>query len=249
MQKGYSITREGFSLIAQALAGGIPITWMGVMMGEGSPVDGTDLADMTELVDPVCAGTTTIPEYHRDRVTMTIEYRSDLNGGVGRDLLIREWGVYAKLGTESDTEPILMVYGSQGDYPAYVGAFTDGARDIRRWPITIRVGPGLAFDMGYSPDAFMTAQDIQQYILFYVLPDLTDKLADLIRIHNLDPESHPDLRVYIQTVEGDLSRLQLQVGTGVIKNPFSVTFETLDGVDVDGVWLKDRAQMAFGEVS
>lgn len=247
-EKGYTITRAGRALIAQSLATGVPVVWTGVIMGEESPPEGTNLADMEQLCAPVAAGTTTVPMYKDDRVYVEVEYRSDLNGGIGRGFTIREFGMYGKLGYIEDEEPTLIVYATEGDYGAPVGDFSKGHRDIRRWPITLVIGAGVSQDLGYSPQAFMTAQDIAEYTEWRIIPDLTAKLLPLIQAHNIDPDAHAGLARRIQTVESDIARLRLQVGTGITTNAFSVTFDSLDGLEVEGVWNRDRAQIAFGSV-
>lgn len=39
--------------------------------------------------------------------------------------------------------------------------------------------------------------------------------------------------------------LQLKIATDVTANPFSVTFESLDGLTVTGVWNADLARIEF----
>lgn len=249
MEKGYTITKAGRQLIAASLATGTPIVWTGVLMGEGVRTeDSPELADMEQLIQPVAAGTSTTPEYKKDRVSMIVEYRSDLNGGIGRGFYVSEFGVYAKLQGEEEEE-VLFVYATQGDYPVWVGAFDDGARDIRRWPLSIVIGAGLSVDIGYSPQAFMTAEDINDYTEFILLPILLERADMRIKAHNVDPDAHAGTSLELQRLKAQVGRLELQMGSGITKNPWTVSFENLDDVEIDGVWNRARGAVCFGAAS
>ena len=89
---------------------------------------------MTELVAPVAEGTSTTPVQDGGTVYMTIEYRSDLNGGLKEGFWLREFGVYAKT---AETDEILLYYATLGDSPQPVNPLKDGRVDIRRYPISI----------------------------------------------------------------------------------------------------------------
>lgn len=249
MEKGYTITKKGRELIAASLATGTPIVWTGILMGEGTRTEESpELADMESLIQPVAAGTSTTPEYKKDRVSMIVEYRSDLNGGIGRGFYVSEFGVYAKLRGE-DEEEVLFVYATQGDYPVWVGAFEDGARDIRRWPLSIVIGAGLSVDIGYSPQAFMTAEDINDYTEYTLRPLLLEHADERIAQHNVNPDAHAGTQRELQRLKATVGRLELQMGSGITKNPFTVSFEDLDAVEIEGVWNKTRGAVCFGAQS
>lgn len=173
-QKGYTITRLGRQLIARSLATGTPMVWTGIMIGQGAPPGDVELPDVEALGNPVAPGTSTVPQYLKDRVSLTVEFRSDMVPG-NKGFYITEFGIFAQL--EGDEEPILFVYGCQGDYPVWVGAYGDGCTDIRRWPITLVIGSGLQVGTGYSPGAFMTAEDIEEYAQTILLPQLADMMG------------------------------------------------------------------------
>ena len=57
-----------------------------------------------------------------------------------------------------------------------------------------------------------------------------------------------NVREYGQEVakmQEDIDILQLKIATNVTANPFSVTFESLDGLTVAGVWNADLARIEF----
>ena len=63
--------------------------------------------------------------------------------------------------------------------------------------------------------------------------------------HDLSPESHKDLRIAAAKMQADIDILQLKIATDVTANPFSVTFESLDGLTVTGVWNADLSRIEF----
>ena len=92
---------------------------------------------------------------------MTIEYRSDLNGGLKEGFWLREFGVYAKT---AETEEILLYYATLGDSPQPVNPLKDGRVDIRRYPISISLALDLNVQVMYNPGAFVSSADAQKII-------------------------------------------------------------------------------------
>lgn len=70
-------------------------------------------------------------------------------------------------------------------------------------------------------------------------------VEERIQEHDLSPESHKDLRIAAAKMQADIDILQLKIATDVTANPFSVTFESLDGLTVTGVWNADLARIEF----
>ena len=95
-QYGCTITKKGRELIAKVLASKTPLTLTRVMMGSGICPDDVFPGDLQDLIEPVAAGTSSTPVYDGDTVHMTVEYRSDMNGGLDHGFWIREFGVFAK---------------------------------------------------------------------------------------------------------------------------------------------------------
>ena len=66
----------------------------------------------------------------------------------------------------------LLYYGTLGDYPQWVSAYSKNGIDTRRFPISITVGEGAVVVIDYSPEAFMTAEDVAQYCVIPYPPKL-----------------------------------------------------------------------------
>ena len=68
---------------------------------------------------------------------------------------------------------------------------------------------------------------------------------DNVPAHNVDPESHPDIRAMLSNHEGRITRLENILLSDITGNPFLITFENLDGLVVTGTWNQAQARMEF----
>lgn len=241
-QYGCTITRRGRNLITKIMAEKMPLTLTRTMVGSGICPEGVFPGDLEDMVEPVAAATSNEPMYDEDTVHMTIEYRSDLNGGLDHGFWIREFGVYAK---DLDGEEVLLYYGTLGDYPQWVSAYSKNGVDTRRFPISITVGEGATVIIDYSPEAFMTAEDVKEYCTVVMLPQFLVEAQKLIDAHNADTEAHPFLQNLNAALDSRLSLLELMYNTDVSGNPFTVTFDSLTGLEVTGVWNTNQKRIEF----
>ena len=241
-QYGCTITRRGRNLITKIMAEKMPLTLTRTMVGSGTCPEGMFPGDLEDQVQPVAAATSNEPMYDEDTVHMTVEYRSDLNGGLDHGFWIREFGVYAR---DLDGEEVLLYYGTLGGYPQWVSAYSKNGVDTRRFPISITVGEGATVIIDYSPEAFMTAEDVHEYCTVVLLPQFLVEAQKLIDAHNADPEAHPFLQNLNAALDSRLSLLELMYNTDVSGNPFTVTFDSLTGLVVTGVWNTTQKRIEF----
>ena len=54
-------------------------------------------------------------------------------------------------------DEVMIYYGSLGDYPQWVSAYNEGAIDIRRYPVTLKVSTDIIVEIAYPALAFMTS--------------------------------------------------------------------------------------------
>ena len=93
----------------------------------------------------------------KDAVSLTVEYRSDMNGGLQEGFSINEYGLFAKTADSAET---LIFYGCLGDHPQWVSPYTPGvAPDIRDYPVTIQISSEVNVQINYHADAFITAEE------------------------------------------------------------------------------------------
>ncbi|MDY4018734.1 MAG: hypothetical protein SOY50_07895 [Ruminococcus callidus] len=70
-------------------------------------------------------------------------------------------------------------------------------------------------------------------------------VEERIQEHDLSPESHKDLRIAAAKLRAEIDLLKLKYDTSISKNPFTVTFGSLDGAIVTGVWNDTLARVEF----
>lgn len=242
MLRGFVITQKGLALLAK-LHSGSTLEITRAMIGEGQVPDGGNLRDLEDLVAPVAQAATTKPVTVGATTSFVVQYRNDLNGGLGRDVNINEYGVFAN---DHDEGEILLYYANLGDYYEPVPA--RGPNEpvtAREYPVSIGVAEGVEVILGYMASAYMTAEDVEAYCSATLLPMLLDRAQDLIDAHNADPEAHPPLQAAIAGINMRLTLLELMFNTDVVGNAFRVNFDTLDGVEVTGVWNQPQARIEF----
>ena len=238
---GFVVTDAGRELIAKLVAGQT-LKISRIMVGTGFVPEGVKPTQLTDLQEPIAAGTSTMPTYDGASVHMIVEYRSDLNGGLEHGFWLREFGVYAM---DPDKGEVMIYYGTLGNYPQYVCSYGKNRVDVRRFPICITIGEGMGVTVEYKYEAWMTAEDVMEYCMTTVLPEFLKEAQKLIDEHNLDPEAHPALRGTISDIDGRLALLELLFNTSVTGNPFLVTFETLEGTTVEGVWNQPSKRIEY----
>lgn len=241
-QYGCTIPRMGRELIAKILAAKMPLTITRVMMGQGTCPDDVFPGDLTDLVEPVAAGTSNEPIYDGDTVHMTVEYRSDLNGGLDHGFWIREFGVFAK---DLDGSEVMLYYGTLGDYPQWVSAYSTTGLDVRRYPVSITVGEGATVIIDYSPEAFMTSEDVSAYCTSTALPEFLVQSQAQIDAHNADAQAHPAILSAYNDLDARMTLMELRYNTEVSGNPFTVTFSDLSSLSVEGVWNASQKRVEF----
>ena len=156
MDYGFTITKQGWRLLAELLTGSqLKITK--VMVGSGKVPDGVNPSEITELVQPVALATSTVPQGENEHVSFIVEYRSDLNGGLQEGFWLNEFGVYAN---DPDGEEILLYYATMGDYPQYVAAYNGQAVDVRRYPVSIALSADPEVNLNYPAGAWVMSEEL-----------------------------------------------------------------------------------------
>ena len=180
--------------------------------------------------------------YFVNQVDFTVEYRNDLHGGLDTEFYLSEIGIFAR---DADGAEVMVYYGTLGDYAIRVQPYVQNGLVIRDFPVSIALSDEPEVVIEYNAGAYMTAQQVADYCTIVVLPMFLAEAATLIVTHNLDPTAHPYLLGLIGQLDSRLSLIELQYGTDVNGNPFRVTFENLDSVDVAGVWNQSQARIEF----
>ena len=241
---GGVVTAKGREVFAQILAARAQLKITDVMFGSGRLPEGTDPRDLTDLVQPVAAGTCSEPNYKGNTVYLTVEYRSDLNGGLSTDFPVNEFGVFMR---DVAGQRVMAYYGSLGDYPQWAKAFTPGgAPDVRRFPVGIEIGEGQEVQLEFSSQLFLTSEDVRALCKNSILPEfLAGDVAAALSAHDADEAAHPALREADAGLDARLSLLEMMYSTIVKENPFTVQFNSLEGLAAAGVWDQIGQRIVF----
>ena len=173
MSYGLVITVEGRKFLAKQVAGAQLIISR-VMVGSGIVPEGTNPAYFTDLIEPVAQATSTLPIAKEDTMSLIVEYRNDLNGGLQEGFWIGEFGIFVRDGEKE----ILAYYGTLGDFPQYVMAYKNGVVDIRRYPVMLKLSDEVEVTLEYLAAAFVTEERMQEFSEKNTIPYLESVLEE-----------------------------------------------------------------------
>ena len=195
---GGAPTKQGLELFTKLALTEDHLRIAGVLVGSGIVSDDVYIGDMTQLVEPVGIGTCSEPIRNGATVNMTVEVRSDLNKDLPNGMTIREFLIQAWDGEAK----IAIYYGCLADYPQYIAPWEEGYLDVRRYPVSIRLAPSVKVDLDDSlPGVVMTIDDIKDYCISTLLPQLLTASQNQIVNHNLAEDAHPALRTKIEKAQ------------------------------------------------
>ena len=158
MEAGFTITKQGWHLLAKLLAGD-KLEISKIMVGSGKVPEGVNPGEITELVRPVALATSTVPQVADKQVSFIVEYRNDLNGGLAEGFWLNEFGVYAN---DPDNGEILLYYATMGNYPQYVAAYNGQAVDVRRYPVVIALSECYNVELKPPAGAWVTFEELAE---------------------------------------------------------------------------------------
>ena len=164
-KQGFVVTAAGRSLFAKLVATLQPVHFTRVMCGTGKLADDADMFGLTDLVSPIVEGTSTLPIYDNDTVSMILQFRSDLNGGLTDTIWLNEYGVFAE---DPDGGEVLVCYGNLGDCPDSLLAYKNGCCSVRDYPITIVIGSISDVTVNYPATAFVTTEVVGLIVAEYL---------------------------------------------------------------------------------
>mgnify|MGYP000854090704 CR=1 FL=1 len=183
---GFTVTDKGRALIAKLVAGK-KLELSKIMVGSGSCPNDTKPRELLDLCMPVAEATSTTPVYDGEKVSMTVEYRSDMNGGLKKGFWLKEFGIYA---VDPDEGEILIYYGSLGDYPQWVSPLSKTGIDVRRFPVCIIIGDDLGVSVDYKCQSWMTAEDVNKYCMETLLPQMLETVKQYISESEANRDGH-----------------------------------------------------------
>ncbi len=160
--EGFVATAAGRRLFAKLGATARPLKFSKVVFGTGSMPEGSqtdDLFKMTALVKPFANGTSTTPVYENNKVSMVLQFRSDMNGGLENTIWLSEFGIFAE---DPDGGEVLACYCNFSSCPDSVLGYNAGGNTIRDYPISIIIGAVPDVKLEFPAGAFLTSEDASE---------------------------------------------------------------------------------------
>lgn len=174
---GFAVTDKGRQLIAKLLTGEV-LQITRVMFGSGMIPAESDIMAATDLIETVAQGTSSKPEYKGGVAAMTVEFRSDLNGGLAKGFWLREFGIFAN---DPDEGEVMIYYATLGEYPQWVSPLGDGTGiDVRRFPISIAIGEDRGVTVDYNTELWLTEEDVYRLFETTLLPIIRDTVGAVL---------------------------------------------------------------------
>ena len=173
--RGFAITAQGAQLLTKVAGGAGTLQITAVKVGKGLPEGDPSL--LTDLVSAVALGSCTVPKVENNRMSMVVEYRNDMDGGLKEDFMLSEFGIFAKV-KELEEDAVLLYIGVLGDNPGVVSAWNGNNLESRRYPVSIVVSKDLQVEINFPAGAFITS----------------DEFDEAMETHNKSISSHSDIR-------------------------------------------------------
>ena len=240
--KDAAVTNNGAEMLNEWMAGRF-IRITSAYGGTGT-VDAAFLTEQTDLVERRQKLHLLGEEDNAEGKTVQIQVS---NAEVMEEYELNQVGVYAKLDPERDPEAEeRLLFIMQDQRGVTIPSGMDASFMLELYAM-IGITNNGRFDVSASAAGVVTMAYLREF------------MARTLQAHNTDPEAHPDIRALLAQVSADgdrvgmvvadvdarLTLLELMYATDVSGNPFTVTFETLDGVEAAGVWNQPQARIEF----
>lgn len=237
---GTRITTAGASLITDCILAGTKLKIVEAAAGDGGGSYYVPTTEQTELVRELWRGPIVSAEQNATTPNM-MDVKIIIDDSVG-NFICREMGLFDEDGNliaicnTPDTEKVAISTGVDG-------------RLTMLMHIVVVDSSVLEFTVTASLDT-VSPEDLERAISEHNTDpashaDIRQAITDTVDRHNTNGEAHPDVRVALNGLDSRLAVLELKYGTNVTGNSFDVTFTTLTGVVVTGVWNEAYARIEF----
>ena len=183
MDYGFKSTTRGRALIAKCAALEQPFNLTRVAVGSGRVSEGTNLADVHELIHYVADGTVGDRRHKENRFCFTVQYSNEENKNVGT-FNLAEFIVYAK--DPESGEDVDLLYATLGDYQQPVPAYSpEWPPSVWNFPVTLVISDEIEVNIT-APAGLVTYAELQQAVeeardeLKEELKEVSSNLASVI---------------------------------------------------------------------
>lgn len=258
-QYGTIITNEGAALIADCILNGRKLNITEAAAGDGGGAYYQPTVEQTGLINEKWRGEIASAEISSATPNMfdvKIVIGDEVGGFTIREMaLIDEIGATIALCNTPDTEKVAISGGVSGKLTMIMHIVVADA-SVVEFTVNTALDTVSREDLeaGISEHNASTTchADIRQLALNSVQPGQvytkaqSDDLTEgAVTAHDGSPSAHAGIQVSVADLDSRLRTMELKYGTNITGNAFAVTFATLTGLVVTGVWNEAFARVEF----
>ena len=239
-QYGTKVTTLGASRITACILAGTKLKITQAAAGDGGGGYYVPTVDQTELMGEMWRGPI-VSAVQNPAVPNMLDVKIVIDDSVG-NFVCREMGLYSEDGV------LIAVCNTPDTEKVAISTGVDG-RLTMVMHIVVADASVLEFTIIPALDV-VSREDLEKAIAEHNTDpasheDIRRAITEAVAAHNTASEVHPELQTTVGGIDARLAILELKYGTNVSGNPFAVTFASLTGLVVTGVWNETYQRVEF----
>lgn len=237
---GTKITTLGASRITACILAGTKLKITQAAAGDGGGGYYVPTVDQTELVGELWRGPI-VSAVQNAAVSNMLDVKIVIDDSVG-NFVCREMGLYSEDGA------LIAVCNTPDTEKVAISTGVDG-RLTMVMHIVVADSSVLEFTIIPSLDV-VSREDMELAIAEHNTDpashaDIRQAIPEAVEAHNTAADVHPALQTTVSGIDSRLAVLELKYGTNITGNSFTVTFASLAGLLVTGVWNETYQRVEF----
>lgn len=239
-QYGTKITTMGASSITACILAGTKLKITQAAAGDGGGGYYVPTVDQTELMGEMWRGPI-VSAVQNPAVPNMLDVKIVIDDSVG-NFVCREMGLYSEDGV------LIAVCNTPDTEKVAISTGVDG-RLTMVMHIVVADASVLEFTIIPALDV-VSREDLESAIAEHNTDpashmDIRQAIPTAVEAHNSASDVHPELQTTVGGIDARLAVLELKYGTNITGNSFTVTFASLVGLVVTGVWNETYQRVEF----
>lgn len=239
-QYGTKVTTLGASRITACILAGTKLKITQAAAGDGGGGYYVPTVDQTELVGEMWRGPI-VSAVQNPAVPNMLDVKIVIDDSVG-NFICREMGLYSEDGV------LIAVCNTPDTEKVAISTGVDG-RLTMVMHIVVADASVLEFTIVPALDV-VSREDLEKAIEEHNTDpashaDIRQAIPVAVEAHNSASDVHPELQTVVGGIDARLAVLELKYGTNITGNSFTVTFASLVGLVVTGVWNETYQRVEF----
>lgn len=239
-QYGTKVTTLGASRITACILAGTKLKITQAAAGDGGGGYYVPTVDQTELVGELWRGPI-VSAVQNPAVPNMLDVKIVIDDSVG-NFVCREMGLYSEDGV------LIAVCNTPDTEKVAISTGVDG-RLTMVMHIVVADASVLEFTIIPALDV-VSREYLEKAIAEHNIDpashaDIRQAIPAAVEAHNSASDVHPELQTTVGGIDARLAVLELKYGTNITGNSFTVTFASLVGLVVTGVWNETYQRVEF----